>query len=217
MPALFRLTLPIALILSLGACATSPQSGDSFDGLELRQVRGLDEVWVRPGADFSSYQSLVVKPVEVAFDPHWDPRRPGTRLRLRDDEREQIRTDTAALFDQTFRRELERSGRFELVDTPTGNSLIVEPKIIDLSISAPDTRSTASTMRVFVTEFGRVTLVAELMDPESGAIVARINDRQIARATHPMEFADRFTNEREGERIFSRWARTLVEQLDRLD
>ena len=212
------ITLLSLFALVLVACATAPASiGEtSHDGLELRQARGLDEVWVRPGTDFGSYRSVVIEPVEVAFDPHWDPRRPGSRLRLGEREREELRSDAAEVFDRTFRRELERGERFEVVDTPRGDSLIFEPKIIDLVINAPEDRRATGQVRTYVSEFGRVTLIGELKDAESGAIVARITDREIARAIRPVEFTDRFTNTREGERIIRGWARALIDQLDEL-
>jgi hypothetical protein len=213
------LTRSILLAASLGlltACASSPQFDYSHDGLELRDVRGLDEVWVRPGTDFSSYTKLLVEPVEVAFDPHWDPRRPGSRLPLRDEDREQIRTDTAELFDTTFTAQLERSERFKLVDQPGPGALIFEPRIIDLIINAPEDPRAVGQVRTYVSEFGRVTLIGELKDADTGAIVARIADREIARAISPLEFADRFANEREGERIVRRWADALIEPLSGL-
>ncbi|MFP4209317.1 MAG: DUF3313 family protein [Wenzhouxiangella sp.] len=216
MSSTLRIALLTAAALMLAGCATAPQSDYSHDGLELREVRGLDEVWVRPGTDFASYENLLIEPVEVAFDPHWDPRRAGSRLRLGDDEREEIRTDAAELFDTTFRRELERSGRFELVDEARASTLIFEPQVIDLVINAPEDRMAIGQVRTYVSEFGRVTLVGELKDAESGAIVARISDKEIARAISPLEFTDRFANEREGERVVRQWARALVEQLDGL-
>ncbi|NDY94412.1 DUF3313 family protein [Wenzhouxiangella limi] len=216
MSATLRLALLTAAALIVAGCATTPQSDYSHDGLELREVRGLDEVWVRPGTDFASYENLFVEPVEVAFDPHWDPRRTGSRLRLSDDKREEIRRDAAELFDRTFRRELEGSERFELVDEAGENTLVFEPKIIDLVINAPEDRMSSSRVRTYVSEFGRVTLVGELKDAASGAIVARISDKEIARTARPLEFTDRFINEREGERVIRQWARTLVEQLDGL-
>ena len=213
---LTRILILLTVAGLLAACATAPRNDFSHDGLELRQVRGLDEVWVRPGTDFASYRSIVIEPVSVAFDPSWDPRRTGSRLRLSEADRESIRADAAELFDNQFARELQRSGRFELVEQPREDSLIFKPQILDLFINAPEDRRAIGHSRVYVSEFGRVTLVGELRDAETGAIVARINDREIARATRQMEFADRFTNEREGERVFSRWARALLDQLEQL-
>ena len=217
MPNGLRLTLLTAAVVLTAGCATTTTPDISHDGLELREARGLDELWVRPGTDFAMYEQLLVEPVEVAFDPHWDPRRAGSRLRLRDDEREEIRSDAAELFNRTFRRELERSGRFELVEEAGENTLVFEPQIIDLVINAPEDRMAIGQVRTYVSEFGRVTLIGELKDAESGAIVARIADREIARAIRPLEFADRFANEREGERVVRQWAQALVEQLDGLD
>ena len=222
MPALTRqlnrLGLMLVTALMLAACAAtgSPPTELSHDGLELRDVRGLDEVWVRPGTDFGNYRSIVLAPVEVAFDPHWDPRRTGSRLPLSERDREAIRDDAAETFNRTFRREIERGDRFEVVETARSDSLIFEPRIIDLVITAPEDRRATGRVRTYVSEFGRVTLVGELKDAESGAIVARITDREVARAIQPVEFTDRFTNTREGERVVRRWARALVDQVDQL-
>ena len=213
-----RLTFVLLITaLFLAGCATgAPRQDFSHDGLELREVRGLDEVWVRPGTDFGQFRTLLIEPVEVAFDPHWDPRRTGSRLPMREADRERIRNDAAELFDRTFQREIERSNRFELVTTAGADTLVFQPRIVDLFINAPEDRTTPGIRRTFVSEFGRVTLIGELRDAETGAILARIADREIARATRDLEFADRFTNEREGQRVFSRWARTLVDRLDGL-
>lgn len=216
MRTLIRSSLLLALTALLGACATAPQFDYSHDGLELREVRGLDEVWVRPGTDFSSYSKLLVEPVEVAFDPHWDPRRTGSRLPLRDEDRERIRTDTAELFDTTFKTQLERSSRMELVEQSGDNTLIFEPQIIDLIINAPEDPNAFGQVRTYVSEFGRVTLIGEVRDAETGAILARIADREIARAISPLQFADRFANEREGERIVRQWADAFIEPLSGL-
>ena len=206
-----------AAVLLLAGCATgTPRQDFSHDGLEKRNVRGLEEVWIRPGTDFGAYRTILLEPVEVAFDPHWDPRRTGTRMRLREADRERIRSDAAELFDSTFQREIQRSNRFQLVETAGEDTLVFKPRIVDLFINAPEDRTTPGITRTFVSEFGRVTLIGELRDAETGAIVARITDREIARASRDLEFADRFTNEREGRQIFSRWARALVAGLDRL-
>ena len=212
-----RYALFAVLPIVLAACAApQPRQDFSHDGLELRHVRGLDEVWVRPGTDFARFQTLLIEPVEVAFDPHWDPRRTGSRLPLREAERERIRSDAAELFDRSFRREIERSNRFTLVETAQADTLVFKPRIVDLFINAPSDRGTPGLTHTLVSEFGRVSLIGELHETETGAILARITDREIARAVPRLEIADRFTNEREGQRIFQRWARTLVERLDRL-
>lgn len=214
----YRLIFVLALAaLLLAGCATgTPRQDFSHDGLELRSVRGLDEVWVRPGTDFAQFRTILIEPVEVAFDPHWDPRRTGSRFRLSASEQERIRQDAAELFDSSFKREIQRSNRFTLVETAQADTLIFKPRIVDLHINAPEDRTAVGRSRTYVSEFGRVTLLGELREAESGATVARIADREVARATREFEFADRMANEREGRRIFEAWARALVRQLDQV-
>lgn len=69
----------------------------SWDGLELRKVKGLDAVYVRPGVVFKEYRTLYLAPVEVAFDRNWDPNASsrGVSGRLSAADIEKIRADMA--------------------------------------------------------------------------------------------------------------------------
>lgn len=217
----FFLPAAVSLILCLlTACAAGPTTSSepefSHDGLQRVAVRGIDQAFVLPGTDLSGNRELYIRPVTVAFDPDWNPQRVGSRMPLPERERERIRQETAELFDRAFQREMGNSQHFRLVDQPGPGTLTLEPHIVGLVINAPEDRSAGTRQRVYVTDFGRVTLVAQLSDTDSGAVIARAVDRRQARGSGSFQFTDRMINAAQGERVFRDWARIVRDRLDRL-
>ena len=57
----------------LAACATTTQQAPaSWDGLERRDVKGIDQVYVRPNFKFPHYKKVIIDPVQVSFSKNWD-------------------------------------------------------------------------------------------------------------------------------------------------
>lgn len=217
------LSLLASALLALGfmtACATgsmtSSEAEYSHDGLQRVSVRGIDQAFVLPGTDLSGNRELYIRPVTVAFDPDWNPQRVGSRMPLPERERERIRQETAELFDRAFQREMGNSQHFRLVNQPGPGTLTLEPHIVGLVINAPEDRSAGTRQRVYVTDFGRITLIAQLSDTDSGAVIARAVDRREVRGTGSFQFTNRMINAAEGERVFRNWARIVRDRLDRL-
>ena len=88
----------------------------------------------------------------------------------------------------------------------------MSPAIIDLYIAAPDTLEAGRT-KVYSVSPGEMTLIVELRDAESGAILARAADHK-GRSFGPMQWNTRGTNVAEARRILRAWAVTLREGLD---
>lgn len=213
-------TAGLLMLILLAACATGPAApGEpefSHDGLQRVPVRGIEMAFVYPGTDLSGYRELYLRPVTVAFDPDWNPQRVGSRTPLPQRERERIREEAAELFDRAFQREMQNSQRFRLVDEPGPGTLILEPHIVGLVINAPEDRTAGTRQRVYVADFGRMTLIAQLFDTDSGAVIARAIDRREVRGTGSFQFTNRMINAAEGERVFRDWARIVRDRLDRL-
>ena len=210
-----------AMILALNLAATTTvlaQEGDeeiSFDGLERVEDSGVAMAYIDPEADFSAFERVVILEPFVAFRSNWQRDQNRSRSRnIRASDMERIKADVASLLKEVFTERLEADDGFEVVVAADYDVLLLRPAIIDLDITAPDTR-TAGRSRTFTASTGAATLYLELFDSVSGKIIGRAADRQAARrAGGNVSWSSRVTNTAEARRMFGRWADRLREFLD---
>lgn len=186
----------------------------TFDNLVPVEESRVQMAYIDPDADFSVFERVAILEPHVAFRGNWQRdqnRSPTTNVRQRDMDR--IKRDVATLFERVFMDRLEASG-YEVVDVSGPDVLVVRPAIIDLDITAPDTRS-AGRSRTFTAGAGAATLYLELWDSHSGNIIGRAADRRAARSTGTrLTWNNSVTNTAEAQRMMQRWADKLVEFLD---
>jgi len=209
----------VLLALMTGAVLSAPGVGASrepppptWDGMKRVERKGLDTVYVRDGVDLSRYKRVSLDPVEVSFDKDWNPRGSITGNAA---DPAAIRRNLAALARDVFKRELERKNGYPLVQEEGPDVLRVRAQIVDLFINAPDTKTPG--VRAYVVDAGEMTLVAELYDSQTNALIARVVDRRRGSEFGPneLQIANQVTNTAEADRIISGWARRLREALDR--
>ena len=132
----------VALVLiglaQLVFAASSKLPEVTEDGLELKKVKGIDVVYVRPGATLAPYKRVMLDPVQVAFSKDWDPEKTGSRMKLSAEDREKIRTGLATLFEKTFKEELEKKGGYPVVTEAAPDVLRLSAALIDVYANAPD-------------------------------------------------------------------------------
>ena len=92
--------------------------------------------------------------------------------------------------------------------------MVIRPAIVDLDVTAPDTRS-AGRSRTFTASSGAATMYMQLLDSVSGDIIGRAADRQAVRNSGSfMTWTNSVTNSADARRIMGRWADKLVEFMD---
>jgi len=205
---------------AIGACATpsSKKPPAEWDGLERREVKGLDNVYVRPNVQFPAYKTVMIDPAQVEFAKEWDPNSTQRELsrRLDAEDLQKIKAEVARLLRESFSDELTKNG-YPVIDQPQEETLRVLPAIINLYINAPDTMS-AGRSRTYTTEAGRMTLVMELRDGPTGQLLARVVDARTAGGMGGyMTWTNSTTNRADAQREFDDWARRLRNALDRLN
>lgn len=202
-------------LLAMAAC--SSRSSDlpevSEDGLRLTDVRGIQAAYVKPGASLAPYDKVILAPVAVEFASDFDPVNPTTRTRLTDADKQDIKDGAAQLFLETFRKELEDNG-YQVVTAPGPGVFNLQAALVNLYVTAPESRMSATRTTTYTMDPGRVTLVAEFRDSQSNELLARVFDAQAARESASFQVAGRVQNTAEAQRIFSGWARILRERLD---
>ena len=214
-PPSIAVVLILTIIALLSGCKLTPTdmpADTTEDGLVRTSVKGIDYAYVRPGSSLAPYRRILLDPVEVAFSKNWDPERTGSRVKLSEEEREKIRADLSSLFMKTFKQEVEKGG-YAVVDGSAPDVLRVTPRLADVYINAPDVMTPGRT-RTYVMNAGRMTLVAELRDSETGAILARVADQREAREETTLQLSSGVENSAEARRMIAEWARILRARLD---
>jgi len=209
--------LALLAFASAPAWTASPKTLDeamSHDGLRKVRVKGIDAAYVRPGANLAEYKRVEVDPVEVAFHKSWDPSKPGSALKLSSSERESIRTGVAKLVQEEFVRALGADRGYRVVDEAGPDVLRVRVNVVNLYVTAPDTGNSMGRSPTYIVSAGEMTLFAELIDSESGEVIARVVDRREARGLGPMMVSSGTYNQGEARAIAAGWARVLRKALD---
>jgi hypothetical protein len=213
--------LILTLALALAGCASSPKVSDPaggaarFDGLEPIEGARVAMAYIDPDADFSVFRRVAILDPHVAFRSNWQRDQNRSRSRnISNDDMERIKTDVASLFREVFIERLQANDGYEVVDVIADDVLLLRPAIVDLDISAPDTRAAGRT-RTYTASAGAATLYIELFDSVSGDILGRAADRRTARnSAAGLTWSNGVTNTAEARRMFGRWADQLRAFLD---
>ena len=208
-----------SLLVAVAPVALAEDKADtsqerSFDNLVAVEGAAVNMAFIDPDADFSVFKRVAILEPFVAFRSNWqrDQNRSRSRnVRARDMER--IKADVATQFERVFAERLEAAG-YEVVDGANDDVLLLRPAIIDLDITAPDTR-TAGRSRTFTASTGAATLYMQLFDSVSGDIIGRAADRRAVRSGGgSISWSNSVTNTADARRMFGRWADTLITFLD---
>jgi hypothetical protein len=199
----------------LAACATQ-QAPATWDGLERRDVKGIDQVYVRPNFKFPHYKKVIIDPVQVSFSKNWNQDSTiDLSRRLDAADIQNIKDALAKLLRERFTRELTAGG-YQVTDVPADDTIRVKPDIVNLYINAPDVMS-AGISRSYTTNAGEMTLDMEVRDSPTGELLARVVDRQRALDTGRLQWTNAVTNTADAERAIDVWAKQLRAGLDRIN
>ena len=186
--------------------------GWSADGMQQVKVKGLEVVYVRPGASIHPYKRVLVLPVSVSFASNFERSgAPGGR-RIRTQDAQRIRDRLSALVRDEFEKEL-RAGGYVAATAPGDDVLAIELAISDLRISAPDVQ-TPGRMDIYSVSSGEMTLLANLRDSATGETLVRVYDHDEANESPYMMRITVTENAMEARRMAARWAKIFRRQFD---
>ncbi len=213
--------LPFAAIV-MGLCLLSAATVQAqertsiFENLVAVEGAPVAMAFIDPKADFGSFKRVMILDPYVSFRANWqrDQNRASRSQRVSARDMERIRADVAALFRDVFTERLQANDGFEIVNEPDDDVLLLRPAIIDLDITAPDTR-TPGRSTTFTASTGAATIYLEMFDSASGAIIGVAADRQSARSSsNNLTWSNRVTNTQEARRMLGNWADILRGFLD---
>lgn len=219
---LLRPALALSTVFLAVGCTTGPPTIDMSEGADvtfdgLREVRNssADAAWAAPGMDLSGYTKIKLDGAGIEYRPGGES---GRTMRARSgggpyEVTEQQKERLQALVQEVFREELSRSDKYTIVDEVGPDVLLVRGAILDVVSYVP--RDAMGRVDIYLSTVGEATLVVELRDSITNAILARAIDRRAAEnnSTFVME-SNRATNTAEIRRVVRRWAQSLREGLE---
>jgi hypothetical protein len=198
----------------VGACAPQPGipvtvPATDLDGLESVSSKYFGAAFIRPGADFSRYQEILVSGSELAFKT---PDRTKQQFPLSAEQKDRFRT----LLDAQFAEKLADLNNLRLTDAVGPDALAVQVRVQDILATVPPQAVGRSGWgSLSLRALGEATLVIELSDSESGEILARVYDRQaIEGVAVAQNQAAPITRWEDVEALCKKWASTVRERLD---
>jgi hypothetical protein len=212
------LGLASIVLLAVSGVAAGQVAPENWDGLVEVKPKRMDAVFLAPGADFRPYTKLMVDPTEVAFQKDWlkNQNRAGSRLTVRIDDQEAAEILQAARsnFSDIFNEAFTEAG-YQIVTAPGPDVLRVSTGVLNLYLNAPDTMEAGRT-RTYTANAGEATLVIEVRDSSTNALLGRVLDRRETLDTGTMQMSSRVTNLSDFRSLFKRWAKNSVDGLAEL-
>jgi hypothetical protein len=206
------------LLMAVFGSAGADQAPESWDGLIEVKPKKMDAVFLLPGADFRPYTKVSLDPTEVAFRKDWmkDMNQAGVALsrRVSQEDAAEILAAARSNFQDIFVDAFAKAG-YSVVSAPGPDVLRVETAVINLYLNAPDTMS-AGRSRTYTANAGEATLVIEVRDSTTGAVLGRVLDRRETLDAGGLQMTTSVTNLSDFRQLFKQWADTTVKGLDEL-
>jgi hypothetical protein len=207
-----------SLIAALAAAAAMTSSASlaadtptNWDGLTQVKSKKLDAVYLLPEADFRTYTKVILDPPESAFQKNWvrDYNRSTSTLsgRISDKEAAEGLKKVSEGFAEVLTEEYQKGG-YQIVTEPGPDVLRIRTGVVNLSVNAPDVPQ-AGRVNTFSEEAGEATLVIEVRDSLTNALMGRALDRRIAGDTGTY-LRNSVTNWGDFHDLFKTWAKASV-------
>ena len=200
--------------VAIGAPSLVAAAPETDSGLVRQASSQFDAVYRLPGARWDGYRKVLIDGVAVTFNRNWlrdmNAYR-NTARPLTQDEVRVLSDDLGASLSSALADAFAARG-YTVVAAPGPDVLRLSPRLEELYVNAPDTRTPGR--KAYVTEVGEATLSLEARDAQSGKLLGRAVDRERARTAVDFKLADSVSNRFEFDAMFRRWAQAYVQGLE---
>ena len=187
----------------------------SYDGLYPVKGTRVSMAWARGDLDLTGYDKFWLqgagihyRPTKASAGSRYAGRTGKTDFPISEKNRERLQKE----FQSALLDELGKSDRIELVMEPGPNVLIVRGALLDVASHVPP--EPAGRGGVYIETLGEATMVIELADSESNAILVRAADRRAVEQTGVVREVNRVTSLAEVRRLARHWARLIRSRLE---
>jgi hypothetical protein len=182
------------------------------DGLESVQSRFLDEVYLRPSADWVGYRKVLIDPAQVTMRQNWRKDQNATRDVSRwisPSDVDEILAVATASMDQMVKDAFLAKG-YEIVTAPGPGVMRLTPTVVDLDVYEPDVTFSRPSALFTHDEAGKATLHLEARDSQSGVLLGVVNDRGTATTVSRMNRATKTSNQLWFDALFRQWTANVI-------
>jgi hypothetical protein len=202
----------IACLLGGAApAALAAKAPATWDGLTLVKSKRFDAVYLAPDANFSGYRKVMLDPTEVAFRKNWvsdyNSTVMGLSTRLSQADADAILVRVRKGFEEIFRAAYVNAGQ-QVVSEPGPDVLRVRTAVANLFATSPV--DPPGRGYHFAREAGGATLIIELRDSSSGALLGRAVDGKLAGDTGTY-LRTEVGNRWDFKNLFQDWARRSLD------
>ena len=201
------------VLLVASAPLLAQATEDNWEGLVRVNSDKIELVYLAPEADFRPYTKVMLDPSEMAMQKNWlrDQRRSTSGLGSEATQRDIVRALDAGKkqFDRYFAEAFTEAG-FTIATAPGADVLRVRSAVVEIDVVAPDVSVGRS--RTFSEEAGAGTLVIEVRDSVTNALLGRAIERRIAGDNGPW-VRSRASNRADFDRLFRRWSEASAQGL----
>lgn len=206
---MFKVILAGAFALLAGCVVNAPPVAERTpDGLVRIQSKQVDTVYATPGLSLARYKRVMLDSVDIAFKLDWEKRHPE----VSESDITRIRSQGAAVFYEIFSAALTQNGGYPITTQPGPDVLRVTASVTELDVAA--TPGTGGNQRMYVVSPSDLTLLMELRDAQSGALLVRAIDREKGRSFGNLQVEGAVANSAEARRALEMWAGLLRNGLD---
>ena len=218
-----KLSVAVVCLSAVVGCAaptptidTSAEAEMTFDGLYPVKDTRADAAWARSDVDLTQYSKIMLQGVGVEYRPGGESGRSfysrsrGGPYEVTEAQKERFES----LMREAFVEELAKSKHFTIVSEPGPDVLLIRGALLDVVSYVPDEPIGART-DIYLSSIGEATLVLELRDSITEAILARAVDRRAAEDLGGgFQKSNRINNQAEVRRLARTWAGMLRGRLD---
>lgn len=212
-------SLAVAMLLAAFGSALADSFPESWDGLVQVKPKRMDAVFLLPGADFRPYTKLMIDPTQVAFSKDW---KKSINEQTRELSRKVTDADAARIlelarsnFDDIFREAFTKAG-YEVVSAPGPDVMRVATAVVNLYLNAPPDKMTPDRSLSFTANAGEATLIIEVRDSMTGALLGRALDRRETRSSAMPQMTTSVSNISDFRMLFRAWADIAAKGLQEL-
>jgi hypothetical protein len=200
----------LAVALAFGVIGTvnaaDPLPAYSIEGLKLVPNTKVSALYLREGADFSSYDKVTLLDCYVAFKKNWKrDHNSASSMKVSDEDMTRIKNYLAEEFKKVFTARLTTKGE-QVVAAPAPGALVLRSAIINLDVVAPDAHNQIGRTFTSAASAGQATLYLELFDSVTGELLARALDVESAGARGYIGMRNGVTNRSDANVMLKKWA-----------